>query len=111
MATETVRGKEEFRCPQHGPLVLRPKEHQTPEQLWCGTWYDCVQRDYTVLVHGDELDRQLDEQYQSLRREYERLSTKKARTKYLAGCAPWIVQWLTTGVEHPYLKNEGSGES
>jgi hypothetical protein len=31
-------------CPQqadHGPMVVRPIERQTPEQRWCGTWHDC----------------------------------------------------------------------
>lgn len=30
-------------CPQgHGQMVLRdPPGGHTPEQRWCGTWYDC----------------------------------------------------------------------
>jgi hypothetical protein len=29
-------------CPNgHGPMALRPLSKQSPEQIWCGTWYDC----------------------------------------------------------------------
>jgi hypothetical protein len=28
-------------CNHDTGLVLRPLERQTPEQQWCGTWYDC----------------------------------------------------------------------
>jgi hypothetical protein len=28
-------------CPKgHGPMILRPGG--TPEQRWCGTWYECA---------------------------------------------------------------------
>jgi hypothetical protein len=30
-------------CPNgHGPMVVRPLESQTYEQLYCGIWYDCA---------------------------------------------------------------------
>lgn len=29
-------------CPQgHGQMVLRDPKTYTPEQAWCGIWYDC----------------------------------------------------------------------
>lgn len=29
-------------CVRHGYMELRPIERQTPEQRWCGVWYDCA---------------------------------------------------------------------
>jgi len=26
----------------HGHMELRPQHRQTPEQKFCGTWYDCL---------------------------------------------------------------------
>jgi hypothetical protein len=53
-------------CPRHGALVQRPDAQQTPEQRWCGTWYDCPGYQYgghrcgrTVLVPSAELQTQL----------------------------------------------------
>lgn len=38
MSTATVPPPD---CPNgHGPMVLRSP--QTPEQAYCGTWYDCA---------------------------------------------------------------------
>ena len=34
-------------CPtaaDHGPMTLRPSAIQTPDERWCGTWYDCTGR-------------------------------------------------------------------
>jgi len=53
-------------CPKgHGPMERRPLKGQTPEQLWCGTWYDCQHIDKyggpygkcpcTLLVPSEEL--------------------------------------------------------
>lgn len=88
-------------CPQHGPLGLRPKERQTPEQLWCGEWWDCEKCHYSVLVPSDELLKQHHESFQRLEREYSQLTTKKAREKYLSGLAPWNSEALINGT-NPY---------
>lgn len=31
-------------CPhkEHGQMELRDTKHQTPEQKYCGGWYDCL---------------------------------------------------------------------
>lgn len=49
-------------CPAgHGPMALRPLKGQTPEQRWCGAWYDCQSNDYgarcycSTLVPSEEL--------------------------------------------------------
>ena len=39
-------------CPadaNHGQLVLRPLDRQTPEQQFCGVWYDCQHCKSSVL--------------------------------------------------------------
>jgi hypothetical protein len=41
-------------------LIVRPLERQTPEQRWCGTWYDCPVCHYSVLVLSAELQAQYD---------------------------------------------------
>lgn len=41
--------------PGHGYMVLRPKERQTPEQLWCGVWYDCQKCTGGTLFPSREL--------------------------------------------------------
>ena len=34
---------EEIRCPKHGAtMTQRDTKHQTPEQLFCGAWWDCT---------------------------------------------------------------------
>ena len=44
------------RCPHCGkPLALRPDGRQTPEQRWCGTWYDCLKCNYSLLLESREL--------------------------------------------------------
>ena len=35
-------------------LSLRPEGRQTPEQKWCGTWYDCT-CGYSLLIESNEL--------------------------------------------------------
>ena len=45
----------------HTKLVKRPRERMTKEQAWCGEWYDCPHRDYSVLVPSAELQAQLAE--------------------------------------------------
>lgn len=37
------------RCRQHGYMVLRPASRQTPEQQFCGVWYDCPE--FTSATH------------------------------------------------------------
>lgn len=29
-------------CGRHGPMVRRDDGTQTPEQRWCGVWFDCT---------------------------------------------------------------------
>ncbi|WBB94110.1 hypothetical protein [Verrucosispora sp. WMMC514] len=51
-------------CGRHGTMALRPLDRQTPEQRWCGVWYDCTDpwcRTATLLP-SPELRRQLAEQ-------------------------------------------------
>lgn len=48
--------------PAHGQMVLRPVDRQTPEQKFCGTWYDCVRCHSSTLFRSPELDAQLAEQ-------------------------------------------------
>src|SRR5690606_23509616 len=48
--------------PDHGPLEPRPLERQTPEQKWCGTWFDCTRCSSSVLVPSPELTKFLEEQ-------------------------------------------------
>src|SRR5438045_2293427 len=91
----------DLECPRHGPLELRPTDRQTPEQRWCGTWYDCPHRDRTVLVPSVELCRQLDEQFQETRREYLALKTKRERERFLLHRAPWTREALASGT-NPY---------
>lgn len=49
-------------CYEHGQMLLRPKEHQTYEQAWCGTWYDCGKCCNSVLYPSKELTEFLNEQ-------------------------------------------------
>jgi hypothetical protein len=85
-------------CPQHGPLKPRPKERQTPEQLWCGEWFDCEKCRYTSLVRSPELIAQLNEQLKSLKADYDRLRTKCDREKFLKYCNPEVVSACVNGV-------------
>lgn len=50
------------RCKQHGEMVLRPLAIQTPEQRFCGVWYDCPRCYSTHLYASPELEAQLAEQ-------------------------------------------------
>lgn len=81
-------------CPRHGPLELRPTTHQTPEQRWCGTWFDCPHRDYYVLLPSAELLAQLGEQFLETKRDYLKLTTKREREKFLSHVAPWTREAL-----------------
>ena len=81
-------------CPRHGPLELRPTAHQTPEQLWCGIWFDCPHRDYFVLQPSAALLAQLDEQFQETRRDYLKLKRKREKEKFLSHVAPWTREAL-----------------
>jgi hypothetical protein len=49
------------RCPTHPEfqMVVRPTTHQTPEQLFCGVWYDCQACSQSVLFKGVQLDAHL----------------------------------------------------
>jgi hypothetical protein len=45
-------------CPysrDHGRTELRPLARQTPEQKFCGTWYDCPKCHSSVLFPSKEL--------------------------------------------------------
>lgn len=51
------------RCPSddsHGYLELRPLSRQTPEQQWCGVWYDCLRCKSSVLFQSAQLQAQND---------------------------------------------------
>jgi len=49
------------RCPvdAHGFMEWRPSSRQTPEQLFCGVWYDCTQCKSSVLFPSPGLKAQL----------------------------------------------------
>lgn len=43
-------------CPLHKrPMLLRPVASQTPEQRWCGVWFDCSACGNSVLVPSQAL--------------------------------------------------------
>ena len=42
----------------HGKMVRRPKAGQTPEQLFCGTWWDCTRCHGSVLIPSNGLKKQ-----------------------------------------------------
>lgn len=49
-------------CGRHGPIIrMRPREDPSPEQAWCGAWYDCPVRNChsSVLVPSAALLAQL----------------------------------------------------
>lgn len=55
----------ELCCPSrrhHGACIPRPSESLTPEQQWCGTWYDCPHCSSSVLVMSLDLKVYLDAQ-------------------------------------------------
>jgi hypothetical protein len=95
-----MKESSEYQCPQHGALVLRPKQQQTPEQLWCGEWYDCPEdgRHHIVLERSPELVAQLNGQIRSLKRDFDKLRTKRERDKYLKNCPVEVVKALVDGV-------------
>lgn len=41
--------------PEHGEMILRPLQHQTYEQKFCGVWYDCPQCSSSVLFPSKDL--------------------------------------------------------
>lgn len=41
-------------CDKHGPMLRRPAG--TPEQQWCGEWWQCQHCTNTVLVPSKELE-------------------------------------------------------
>ncbi len=84
-------------CPNHGALVRRTKAHLSPEQDWCGEWYDCPQHDYTVLERSAELTAQLNDQIRSLKREYDRLKTAREKRRFLEGFSPEITDACVNG--------------
>jgi hypothetical protein len=53
-----------YRCtnPTHTlPMTLRPVANQTPEQRWCGEWYDCADPRCrsSLLIPSEELNAHL----------------------------------------------------
>lgn len=42
--------------PAHGVMLPRSKQHQTPEQLFCGEWYDCQHCKSSILDKSPELE-------------------------------------------------------
>lgn len=54
-------------CPanaDHGQMALRPIGRQTPEQRWCGTWYDCQRCSSSMLLPSPQLAEELAAQRQ-----------------------------------------------
>lgn len=52
------------RCPNPlcgRPMVQRPAVHQTPEQAFCGAWWDCTYCRSAVLFPSQDLTAQLNE--------------------------------------------------
>lgn len=45
-------------CDRHGQMTLRDVKQQTPEQKWCGTWYDCPICSSSALYPGPELSQE-----------------------------------------------------
>ncbi len=46
-------------CKRHGATELRPLLRQTPEQRFCGVWYDCTRCGSSVLYPSKELEAEL----------------------------------------------------
>lgn len=83
-------------CPtsqEHGVMVLRPLERQTPEQRWCGTWYDCQQCHASTLIKSEELITQLEEQFQRIKTAWLKQG-KRDRTRDLENYPTWIAKRL-----------------
>ena len=56
MSNGTAIEEHEPSCERHGTMELRPASKQTPEQVWCGTWYDCADpwcRNSTLLPSAE----------------------------------------------------------
>lgn len=50
------------KCVEHKiQMVLRPLAHQTPEQKFCGVWYDCPACTQSALFQSAGLRQQLAE--------------------------------------------------
>jgi hypothetical protein len=47
--------------PTHGIMMRRPIGRGTPEQDWCGTWFDCPHCHESVLIKSPALMMQLAE--------------------------------------------------
>jgi hypothetical protein len=63
MATTSIAQAEQ--CPScGGAMHQRPEAKMTPEQAWCGTWFDCDRPGCwsSILHQSDELQAQLAEQ-------------------------------------------------
>ena len=87
--------QDEILCPAHKtPTVIRPLASQSPEQLWCGTWYDCNEPKCasSVLVQSNEFAEFLAVQMESLKGQYTALKTKKQRLRFLNGCVPSVAK-------------------
>lgn len=42
-ATTPLADITQYLCPNgHGPMVARSETHLSPEQRWCGQWWDCA---------------------------------------------------------------------
>lgn len=58
MNTEII---ERPKCDKHGYMELRPAHRQTPEQEFCGVWYDCLHCGNGVLLQSPELINQINQ--------------------------------------------------
>lgn len=46
---------------KHGYMKPRPALSQSPEQQFCGVWYDCLHCGNSVLLQSPELMKQLNQ--------------------------------------------------
>jgi len=84
-------------CKNGGELVERPKTHQTPEQIWCGTWFDCTRCGTTCLIESAELRAQHAVTFEGRLRDFKGITRKKAREKFLSQ-HPLYREYLEAGV-------------
>lgn len=82
------------RCPNlqcNRPMVERPAANQTPEQRFCGVWWDCPRCGTSVLYPSVELEQQLAEQRASVARDAARQDPviSEAFESWRSGAAYW----------------------
>ncbi len=68
-------------CKNGGQMTERPP--QTPEQEWCGTWFYCAACGTHSLIESDELNAQNAKFFDEWLKEFDGLTRKKDREKFL----------------------------